>query len=414
MTIVSDPTVDGLLAQVFASDDGRADPYPLYARIRAAAPVSRTMLGPLVVSGYDDCLAVLRDPRLGRGIGRDDAGGGLGALVGVQQDRGDFFSAAQHNMLLADPPDHTRLRQLVSRAFTPRRVEGLRPTMEALVDDLLDELAERGEVEFLADFALPFPMAVIGALVGVPAEDWPELQPLVRAAAKGIEPVLTEDESAAAVGAIARLGEYFGGLLDERRRHPTADLLTGLAQARDDDDRLSDLEVVSTAILLFAAGFETTTNLLGNGLLALLRHPDQLEAWRADPGLGRSAVEELLRWDSPVQLNVRTALEPADLRGEPLEEGERIIVLQGSANRDERHFPDADRLDLARTENHPVSFGWGIHHCLGAALARAEGEIALSRLLQRFATIELRDDDPPWRPSFTLRGLLELPISVRH
>ena len=412
MSIVSDPVVDGLFAQVLLTDEGRADPYPLYARMRETTPVCRTMFGPLVVTGYDDCLAVLRDPRLGRGVGLAEAEGGLGGIVGRPQQRGEFFQAAQHNMLLADPPDHTRLRQLVSRTFTPRRVEVLRPAIEGLVEDLLDTLAEQRDVEFMSAFALPLPMAVIGELVGVPREDWNRLQPLVRAGAKGIEPVLSDEENAECLEAISQLGEYFGALLEARHRAPTDDLLSGLVQARDADDRLTDEEVVSTAILLFAAGFETTTNLLGNGLLALLRHPDQLAAWRADPGIARLAVDELLRWDSPVQLNMRTALEPADLHGEPLAVGERIIVLQGSANRDERHFPNADRLDLTRQDNVPLSFGWGIHHCIGAALARAEAEIAFNRLLARFPTIEGRDADPSWRPSFTLRGLLELPISV--
>jgi cytochrome P450 len=414
MSIVSDPTVDGLLAQALITPEGRADPYPLYEQMRAAAPVCRTMFGPLLVSGYDDCLAVLRDPRLGRGVGQGEQTGLLSSLGGDDstRERSEFFELAQHNMLLADPPDHTRLRKLVSRAFTPRRVDDLRPAMESLVDGLLDEMAGAGEVDFMSAFALPLPMAVIGALVGVPEEDWARLQPLVRADAKGIEPVLTDEENREAVAALGELGDYFGELLEQRRREPTYDMLTGLAQARDQDDQLTDYEVVSTAILLFAAGFETTTNLLGNGLLALLRHPDQLQAWRADPALARTAVDELLRWDSPVQLNIRAVLEPADLHGEPLEVGERIIVLQGSANRDGRHFDHADRLDVARQDNVPLSFGWGIHHCLGAPLARMEGEIVFRSLFEQFDTIELLDPDPSWRPNLTLRGLAALPVRM--
>ena len=284
--------------------------------------------------------------------------------------------------------------------------------MHHLVEDLLDTLAERGDVEFMADFALPLPMAVIGELVGVGVADRARLQPQVRAAAKGIEPVLGEEESEAALAAIAALGEYFGDLLDERRRRPRDDLLSSLLEARGNDDRLTDEEVVSTAILLFAAGFETTTNLLGNGVLALLTHPDQLADWRAHPEIAPTAVDELLRFDSPVQFNLRAALEPAELLGQPLERGDRIVVLQGAANRDPARFEDPDRLDLRRDPNAPLSFGWGIHHCIGAALARMEGEIAFNALLERFPSIALRGGEPHWRPSFTLRGLSELPLRV--
>jgi cytochrome P450 len=410
MAIISSPTLDALLLQVFVTPEGQADPYPFYAQMREEARVSRTAFGPYVVNGYEECLGVLRDPRLGRGVGIEDSSAGLFGDDGTR--RGEFLDASQHNMLLSDPPDHTRLRRLVSRSFTPRQVERLRPAVHQLVDDLLHALAERGDVDFMAEFALPLPMAVIGELVGVPDAERPRLQPHVRAAAKGIEPVLSEEETEAAIEAIAFLGAYFEELLDERRRRPRDDLLSALVQARESDDRLSDEEITSTAILLFAAGFETTTNLLGNGLLALLRHPDQLADWRANPDIAPLAVEELLRFDSPVQFNLRTALEPADLLGEPLVRGDRIVVLQGAANHDPARFERPDELDLRRQDNTPLSFGWGIHHCIGAPLARMEGEIAFNALLARFGSLQLLEDEAHWRPSFTLRGLLGLPLRV--
>ena len=410
MTIDLHPEAENLFLQVLLTPEGRADPYPLYEQIRAITPTFRTAMGPIVVTGYDDAMAVLRDPRLGRGAGGADSGP-LGAL-GATQRRAEFFEQSSHNMLLADPPDHTRLRQLVSRAFTGRRVEALVPAIRQLVDERLDAIAESGEVDIMTALALPLPMAVIGELVGVPAPDWDLLQPWVRAAAKGIEPILTDAETDEAIDALERLGAYFTDLLEQRRRRPQEDLLTGLAQSREDDDRLTDDEVTSTAILLFAAGFETTTNLIGNGLLALLRDANQLRRWQDDPTLGTTAVDELLRWDSPVQLNLRAALEPADLAGVPLEVGQRIIVLQGAANRDPARFAEPDRMDLGRTDNVPMSFGWGIHHCIGAALARAEGELALGGLLARFTDIELLDNEPEWRASFTLRGLTSLPVRV--
>jgi cytochrome P450 len=208
------------------------------------------------------------------------------------------------------------------------------------------------------------------------------------------------------------MGAYFSDLLNARRRHPANDLLSGLVQARDAGDALTDEEIVATAILLFAAGFETTTNLIGNGLLALLRAPDQLDRWRNDPDLAHTAVEELLRWDSPVQVNLRTALQPVEVAGEALEPGDVVLVLQGGANRDPDRFDHAETLDVGRADNQPLSFGWGIHHCLGAPLARMEGEIVFNSLFDRFDTIELLDDDPAWRPNLTLRGLAALPVRV--
>jgi cytochrome P450 len=408
--IVSSPVLDGLLLQALITPEGQADPYPLFARMRAEATVSRSAMGPYVVNGYDVCQSVLRDPRLGRGVDIDDPSVGIFGDMGTR--RGEFMDMSQHNMLLADPPDHTRLRRLVSRSFTPRQVERMRPAIHALVDELLDAMGESGDVEFMSQFALPLPMAVIGELVGVPASDRAGLQPYVRAAAKGIEPVMSDEETEAAIEAVGHLAAYFGALIEERRERPRDDLLSSLVAAWENDDRLTDEEVYSTSILLFAAGFETTTNLLGNGLLALLTHPDQLADWRAHPDIAASSVEELLRFDSPVQFNLRAALESADLAGEPLERGDRVVVLQGAANRDPARFHDPDGLDLRRADNVPLSFGWGIHHCIGAALARMEGEIAFNGLLARFPTMELLTDEPHWRPSFTLRGLLDLPLRV--
>ncbi len=410
MSIVTSPTLDGHLLQVLMTPEGQANPYPYYALMREEARVYRTSFGPYCVNGYAECQAVLRDPRLGRGVGIEDTS--VDIFGNADSRRGEFFDGGSHNMLMADPPDHTRLRRLVSRSFTPRQVERLRPTIHELVDSLLEDLARRGDIEFMSEFALPLPMAIIGELVGVPSEDRAGLQPKVRAAARGIEPVLTDEEIGAAISSIEQLGAYFEALLAERRREPRDDLMSALADAGDNDDRLTDEEILSTAILLFAAGFETTTNLLGNGLLALLRHPDQLADWRAHPEIAPSAVEELLRFDSPVQFNLRAALEPAELVGEPLVRGDRIVVLQGAANHDPEAFDHPERLDLRRSPNMPLSFGWGIHHCIGAALARLEGEIAFNALLARFGTIELSGEEPQWRPGFTLRGLQSFPLRV--
>ena len=416
MPAVCDVDADNVLLRLLLTPEGRADPYPLYRELRDSAPVLRSSFGPVVLSRYDDCLTALRDPRLGRGTALRAAGEGpslgfAGFDVDPEQ-RQAFFERAGNNMLFADPPDHTRLRRLVSRAFTPHRIEGLRPAVETMVAGYIDAMIDAGDVDVMTTLAFPLPVTVIGELVGVPAADRASFQPLVRAGTAALDPAADPATLRTATAAMDEMRTYFFDLVAERRRTPADDLLSALVAARDAGDALSDDEVVATAILLFAAGFETTTNLIGNGLLALLSHPHQLHRWRHDPSLAHSAVEELLRWDSPVQLNMRTALEPAEVAGEPLDRGEAVVVLQGGANRDPARFHAPESFDVGRADNAPISFGWGIHHCLGAALARMEGEVVFNALLRRCGTIERRSDEPEWRPTLTLRGLATLPVSV--
>jgi cytochrome P450 len=416
MPAICDVDADNVLLRLLLTPEGRADPYPLYRELRDTAPVLRSSFGPVVLSRYEDCMTALRDPRLGRGTALRAAGEGpslgfAGFDVDPEQ-RQAFFERAGNNMLFADPPDHTRLRRLVSRAFTPHRIDGLRPAVEAMVAGYLDDMLDAGEVDVMTALAFPLPVTVIGELVGVPAADRASFQPLVRAGTAALDPAADPATLHTATAAMDQMRAYFFDLVAERRRTPADDLLSGLVAAREAGDALSDDEVVATAILLFAAGFETTTNLIGNGLLALLNHPDELDRWRNDPSLAHTAVEELLRWDSPVQLNMRTALESADVAGEPLARGEAVVVLQGGANRDPERFDHPEILDVGRADNAPISFGWGIHHCLGAALARMEGEVVFNALLRRCRTIENRVDEPEWRPTLTLRGLATLPVAV--
>ena len=415
MPATTDTTADNLLITLMLTPDGRADPYPLYRELRDAAPVLRSALGPIVLSRHEDCLAALRNPKLGRGSEFRKEGGGSPLSLGLDLDpelRQSFFDRSVDNMLFADPPDHTRLRALSSRAFTPARVEAMRPAIQAMVDDVLDAVEAAGEVDVMTELAFPLPVRVIGEFVGVPPADRAQFQPLVRVSAAAIEPTADGDTLRAAIAAQEEMRAYFRDLLAKRRRDPQDDFLSALAQATDSNDALTDEEIVATSILLFAAGFETTTNLIGNGLLALLRAPDQLDRWRKDPALAHTAVEELLRWDSPVQVNLRTALQPAEIAGEALEPGDVLLVLQGGANRDPDRFDHAETLDVARSDNQPLSFGWGIHHCLGAPLARMEGEIVFNSLFERFGSIELLDENPEWRPNLTLRGLAALPVRV--
>ena len=290
MPAVSDVEADNVLLRLLLTPEGRADPYPLYRELRETVPVLRSSVGPIVVSRHEDCLTALRDPRLGRGTALRASGEGpslgfAGFDVDPQQ-RQEFFERAGNNMLFADPPDHTRLRRLVSRAFTPHRIEGLRPAVESMVGGYLDDMLDAGEVDVMTALAFPLPATVIGELVGVPAGDRAAFQPLVRAGSAALDPAADRATLQAASAAMGEMRAYFFDLVAERRRAPADDLLSGLVAAREAGDALSDDEVVATAILLFAAGFETTTNLIGNGLLALLNHPDQMTRWRRRPIAG--------------------------------------------------------------------------------------------------------------------------------
>lgn len=406
MTAVSTVEPDALLLELIATPEGRADPYPRYAALRRAAPVHRSTFGVWTLTDYDDCQLLLRHP----GVGKDfsAAMNSLG-LSDADREAQDRFRNDRSNMLLTDPPDHTRLRGLVTRAFTPRTVEKLRPRIVTLVDELLDAF-DPGETEVMDALAFPLPVTVIGDMLGVPVEDRPLLRPLVRSVTAILELAVTPEALAEATDADSQLGHYFADLVADRRAHPRDDLLTKLIEAEDKGDQLTEHELISTVILLFAAGFETTTHLVGNGLLALLRHPDELARLRADRSLIRTGVEELLRYDSPVQIAARSTYEELAVGGRTIPAGRLVLAMLGAANRDPARFTDPDRLDVGREEGAPMSFGGGIHFCLGAALARLEGQIVLDRVLDRFATLELVGGPPTVRDSLTLRGLVDLRV----
>jgi cytochrome P450 len=317
-------------------------------------------------------------------------------------------------MLGLDPPDHTRLRRLVAKAFTPKTVETLRPGIVRLTREVLDGFAgaPNGVVDVIGELAMTLPVAVIGEMLGVPETDRVDLQPLVRDAVAVLEVNPTLTQIAAAAEATLGIADRFEVLIDERRARPTDDLLSELIHVEERGDQLSHDELITTIILIFGAGFETTSNLIGNGLYALLEHPAQLARLQADRALLDRAVEELLRWDSPVQLDGRAALTDVEDRGIEMKAGDQIITLLGAANRDPRVFEDPDRFDIGREGPAPMSFGAGIHFCLGAALARAEGQIVFGELLDRFPVIEPAwgADRPVYRDSIVLRGLESLPV----
>ena len=409
-TDTADPAVnpDGLVMETLLTPEGRADPYPRYRQLRDVAPVHRSDLGAVwFLTRWADCNAVLRDPRLGKGDLNDDRRALFNPGLPPRQQ-----TVMGNSMLFVNPPDHTRLRGLVSRGFTPRRMQDLEAHVGHMADVIVDRMAVEGDVDVMDALAFRLPVQVIGELVGVPPSDRDQFRTLVRASAAALEPGVTAEQVEDAEHAMAIMDDYFRSLIERRRADLEHDLVSALIAARDGEDRLSEDEMVATLILLFAAGFETTTNLIGNGLLCLLRNPDQFARLRAEPDLVGSAVEEMLRFESPVQVDARTAFEPVEIDGHRVGAGETVVTFLGAANRDPAEFVDPERFDVARDPNHPLSFAAGIHYCLGANLARLEGRIVFDRLVRRTADIEWLDDAPDWRGTLILRGVNHLHVRI--
>jgi cytochrome P450 len=385
------------------------DPYPLYRRLREEDPVHRSPLGMWVLTRHADVLAVLRDPRMSRDPRRSERVEMLRSSVEVDA----LFSSeeAAPSMLFVDPPDHTRLRTLVNKAFTPAAVERLRPRVEVIVAGLLERVAGAGAMDVVEDLAYPLPVTVICEMFGVPEADWDRFRAWSRELVRLLDPLVAADALERALEARVALRGYLRELIAERRAHPTGDLLTALIATEDHGHQLSEAELVSMCVLLLVAGHETTVNLIANGTLALLRHPEARASLQADPALTGSAVEELLRYDSPVQFTSRHALADLEIGGSRVRAGETVVAVLGAANRDPAQFPDPDRLDLARKPNRHVAFGGGIHFCLGAPLARMEASIAIPALLGRLPGLELGPAPPVRRDTVTLRGLASLPVT---
>jgi hypothetical protein len=389
----------------FLDPDFLADPYPVYHRLRAEDPVHRHPFGFYVLTRYDDVAAFLRDARFGKG--------GYQALIQSRFGAGPDGPRLALSMLFRDPPDHTRLRALVSKAFTPRVVETLRGHIQGIVDRLLERVADAPRMEVIEDLAYPLPVTVISELLGVPVGDGDTVKGWSRDVARALDAIalpVGPDVIERGRRAMDEMTGYFRDLIGERRRRPGADLLSGLVEAEEAGDRLTERELLATCVLLYVAGHETTVNLIGNGLLALLRHPEERRRLQEDPALLSGAIEELLRYDGPVQRTGRMAACDTEIGGVPIPAGSLVLGLLGAANRDPSRFTEPDRLDLGRAEPRHLAFGSGIHYCLGAPLARLEGQAAIGTVLRRFPALTLAVERPTWRPSSTLRGLEALPV----
>ncbi len=388
-----------------------ANPYSMYSALREHAPISQSpLMEAWILTRYDDVDFVLTDPRFS--ADRSKARTRMAQMLAEQQQEFGPFSRAP-TMLSSDPPVHTRLRKLVSKAFTPRSVENLRPRIREIVDHLLDGAEKQGEFDLVHELAYPLPVIVIAEMLGVPAEDrdrFKHWSDTVVATLGG--PFTPPEVYQAGQQSIEELAEYLHDVIAARRQSPRDDLISGLIASEEQGQVLTEEEILATAILLLVAGNETTTHLISNAVLALFRNPSEMARLRDDPSLIASAVEEFLRYTGPVHGTGRVAKEDLEVGGQPIKEGEMVFTLLAAANRDPTKYADPDRLDVARNPLDHLAFGDGIHFCLGAPLARAEAQIAIGTLLRRFPELKCHDLDPEWGGNFIIRGVKTLPVAV--
>ncbi|MFD5820547.1 cytochrome P450 [Streptomyces sp. NPDC127038] len=388
-----------------------ADPYPAYEELRARGRVHYyEPTNQWLVPHHADVSALLRDRRLGRTYQHRFTHEDFGRTAPPPEHE-PFHVLNDHGMLDLEPPDHTRIRRLVSKAFTPRTVERLKPYVEGLAGELVDRLVEAGGGDLLTDVAEPLPVSVIAEMLGVPDSERAPLRPWSADICGMYELNPSEDAARRAVRASEEFTEYLRGLIEARRKEPADDLISGLIAAHDEGDRLTEQEMISTCVLLLNAGHEATVNATVNGWWTLFRHPAQLAALRADHALIPTAVEELMRYDTPLQLFERWVLDDIEIGGTTIPRGAEIAMLFGSANRDAEVFGNPETLDLSRTENPHISFSAGIHYCIGAPLARLELAASMTALLTKAPGLRLAAE-PVRKPNFVIRGLEGLPVAL--
>jgi cytochrome P450 len=387
------------------------DPYPHWQALRESSPVHHTPLDLWVLTRYDDVLQFVRDPTFS--VEDGNARPGPMAEITRQVLGEEPVDDGAHAMLNRDAPDHTRLRKLVSKAFTPKVIAGLRPRIQQLVDEALDRIEPSGEMELIGDLAFPLPFAIISEMLGMPATDSAQLREWSGTLVRSLEPLVDPDLIRAIADAGQQMHDFTADAIAWKRRQPRDDLLSALIAAEEGGDVLSDNELIDQIMLLYIAGHETTVNLIGNGTLALLNHRPELDRLQADPALDANAIEELLRFDPPVQMTRRITLRDVELHGQVIEAASFVVCVIASANRDTAKWgPDAGTLKITRDDAHNhLAFGGGIHYCLGAALARLEGQVAIGTLVRRFPRLELAGE-PEWNGRVNLRGVERLPLSV--
>jgi cytochrome P450 len=394
------------IIQALMTPELHQDPYRLYAQMRREHPVYRSSQGLWYLTRYADVEAALGDLRLSSD--RERMTRALATRKGPMQRLSKLMQRLGRVMTNTDPPDHTRLRKLVNKVFTARRIQNLRPRIQEIVDELLDAaLAAGPTMDLIPALASPLPFTVICELVGIPQSDQERVRawydqlraPIMAQSIERIEAIVTQVE------------DYLADLIRRRRADPADDIISALITVQERGDQLTDEEVIYTCFMLLPAGDETVTNLIGSGTLALLRHPDQLHRLHQDPTLIEPAIEELLRYDAPTQTIVRVVAEAVEINGQTLAEGDPVFLVLAAANRDPDRFYDPDRLDLTRPDNRHLSFGTGPHFCLGAPLARLEGEVAIGTLVRRLPTLRLDTETVQWRPNPVLRGLARLPLA---
>ncbi len=385
----------------------RSDPYPFYARLRETEPVHRTPFGFWVVSGYDESAQLLRDPRLTSEYHRD---------AKWAEHRGGWHSPVVDDtrmwMLMLDGASHRRIRGLVNPVFSARSVEDMRPRISSILEKVLDDMGAGEGIDLIDGLALPLPVTVICGLVGLPMEDRDQCRRWTEAIGHVVDPALDETTQKIMNSSVVEFRAYIAEHLAKRRTHPQDDILSRLMLAEVDGQRLSDDEIIANVLLLFNAGHETTVNLIGNGMLALLRHPDQLRALRENPGLIEEGVDEFVRYDAPVQLVARIATADVEVGGKTIPAGSKLMILLGAANRDPRRYAHPDTLDMTRTAIKPLAFGGGPHYCIGALLGKIEGRLVFDELLRRYRNISLTTEDVVWRPHVNFRGLSELRVDL--
>ncbi|HVM95337.1 MAG TPA: cytochrome P450 [Candidatus Acidoferrales bacterium] len=388
----------------------RADPYPFLHELRRRRPVYFSpVLREWFLSRHRDVVSILRDQRFSAERGRSNIFKRIQPLRGL---RPDFTEAIMRNVLMLDPPDHTRLRRLVVKAFTPRLIEGLRPRIQAIVDELLQEMERRNDVDLVQALAYPLPVIVICEMLGVPSEDRAQLKKWSDDMAALLDPLQATGGMEYLERVYVDLAAYFRNIFAQRRAQPRDDLISSLVAVEDQGERLSEAELLSLCAVILGAGHETTTNLIGNAVVALLRNPTERRRLQDNPDCIGSAVEEFLRYDSPVQLTDRVALEDCEIGGKRIRKGVMVAVLLGAANRDPERFAEPDRLDIKRQDNDHVAFGHGVHFCLGASLARIETQVAIASLLRRFPDFSGDSSHLIHRRSMVLRGVVSLPVKL--